>query len=74
MEREANGRNIGSTFFGNVSFHKKKKKKKSKLEIFRQSTASPDVCPNHAISDKGNKQWALLSAPVVHRLLTEGEK
>lgn len=47
---------------------------KSKLEIFMQGTASPGECPNLAISGRGHKQWALLSAPVVHLLLTEGEK
>lgn len=48
--------------------------KKSKLEISMQGTASPDECPNLAISGKGHKQHAVLSVSVFHLLLTEGEK
>lgn len=47
---------------------------KSKLETFMQGTASPEECPNLAISSRGHKQWALLSASVFYLLLTEGEK
>lgn len=47
---------------------------KSKLETFMQGIASPDECPNLAISGRDHKHRALLSAPVFHLLLTEGEK